>query len=98
MIVHIVMWRLKDEALGGGKAQNSAIIKERLEGLVGKVDGLLKLVVNSGFNPNGMDLCLYSEFIDREALDAYQVNELHCEIKKFVHAVVEDREVCDYAV
>lgn len=98
MVVHIVLWRLKDEALGGTKAQNAAIIKERLEALVGKIDGLLKLMVNPGFNPNGMDLCLYSEFTDKAALDVYQVNELHCEVKEFVHAVAEGREVCDYAV
>ena len=36
MVTHIVMWNLKDEAEGGSREQNAAIMKERLEALVGR--------------------------------------------------------------
>lgn len=92
MIRHIVMWNLKDEAEGHDKAYNAQKIKEGLEGLVGKIDGLLKAEVGANVNPSGgVDLCLYSEFTSLEALNAYRINPLHKEVQKFVHAVITDR-------
>ena len=69
MIRHIVMWKLKDKTEDGTKAENAAAIKAGLEGLVGKIDGLLKAEVMVGM-PGGMDLCLYSELTDAAALEA----------------------------
>ena len=42
MVRHIVMWKLKDQTEDGSKAENAAAIKAGLEGLVRKIDGLLK--------------------------------------------------------
>ena len=95
MIRHIVFWNLKEEAEGKTKEQNAAIIREGLENLVGKVDGLLTAEVRRNFNPGGMDLCLVSEFESKEALEAYQNNPLHVKVKEFVHKVVTDRAVAD---
>lgn len=95
MIRHIVFWNLKEEAEGQTKEQNAAVIREGLEGLVGKVDGLIMAQVRRNFNPGGMDLCLVSEFESKEALDAYQNNPLHLKVKEFVHKVVTDRAVTD---
>ena len=67
MVTHIVMWNLKDEAEGGSREQNAAIMKERLEALVGKIPGLLSLKVNRGVMPGGYDLCLLGQY---ESLDA----------------------------
>lgn len=95
MIRHIVFWNLKEEAEGKTKEQNAAIIREGLESLTGKIDGLLMAEVRRNFNPGGMDLCLVSEFESREALAAYQNNPLHVKVKEFVHKVVTDRAVTD---
>lgn len=95
MIRHIVMWNLKPEAEGKSKEENARIIKAGLEGLAGKIDGLVKAEVGINFAPGGMDLCLYSELTDREALAVYQDHPLHMEVKKFVHKVIESRVVCD---
>ena len=62
MVTHIVMWNLKDEAEGGSREQNAAIMKERLEALVGKIPGLLSLKVNRGVMPGGYDLCLLGQY------------------------------------
>ena len=95
MIRHIVFWNLKKEAEGKTKEQNAAIIREGLENLVGKIDGLIMAEVRMNFNPNGMDLCLVSEFESREALNAYQTNPLHAKVREYVHKVVTDRVVTD---
>ena len=62
MIKHIVMWKLKDEAHGNDKATNAKLIKEKLEALSGKIDGLLKIEVGIDFLGGGnFDVALYSE-------------------------------------
>lgn len=94
MIKHIVFWNLNEE----GKAEHAQGIRQRLEGLVGQIDGLLSAEVRENFNPKGFDLCLYSEFSSKEALDAYQVHPLHLEIKKYVHSAIYERVVVDYEV
>lgn len=95
MIRHIVFWDLKEEAEGGDKEKNARVIKEGLEGLVGKIDGLIKAEVGRGVTEGGMDLCLYSEFADLAALAAYRENPLHKEVQKFVHAVITKRVAND---
>jgi hypothetical protein len=70
-------------------------MKSRLEGLCGVVDGLIKAEVNLNYNPQGYDVCLYSEFRDKEALEGYQVHPEHLKIKEFVHQVISDRVVAD---
>ncbi|MEG2274431.1 MAG: Dabb family protein [Oscillospiraceae bacterium] len=95
MIRHIVLWNLQENAEGQSKEQNAAVIREGLENLVGKIDGLLKAEVRLNQNPNGMDLCLYSEFTDDAALADYQNHPLHLKVKEFVHKVVTDRAVSD---
>lgn len=95
MIRHIVIWNLKDEAAGNGKKQNGEIIKQRLEALVGKIDGLQKLEVNPGLVEGGYDLCLYSELDSLEALAYYRDHPLHKEVQQFVHQVISGRVACD---
>ncbi len=95
MIRHIVFWKLKDEAEGNDKVTNAEIIKTKLEALNGKIEGLLKAEVCQNFNPNGYDVCLYSELSSRGALDFYQNHPLHEECKDFIGKVVTDRAVTD---
>ena len=98
MIKHIVFWKLKDEALGNNKATNALIIKEKLEELNGKIEGLLKLEVGIDFvqGPASADVALYSVFETREALDAYQVHPAHEAAKGFIQSVTSGRQVVDY--
>lgn len=94
MIRHIVMWKLKETTEDGTKAENAAAIKAGLEGLVGKIDGLLKAEVMVGL-PGGMDLCLYSELTDLAALEAYKVHPLHKAVQALVHRSMTERVACD---
>lgn len=94
MTKHIVMWKIKDE----NKADNALKIKNGLEGLKGKIDGLLDIEVGINTNPSDMafDVVLFSSFTDQAALDSYQSNPLHLEVAGFVRSVAEERHVVDY--
>ena len=96
MVTHIVMWNLKDEAEGGSREQNAAIMKERLEALVGKIPGLLSLKVNRGVMPGGYDLCLLGQYESLDALKGYRDHPLHKEVQQFVHKVIVERVSCDF--
>ena len=94
---HIVAWKLKDEAQGNNKETNARLIKEKLEGLVGKIPGLLKAkVVKTADNGKDFDIALVSKFESPEALAAYQSNPLHEEVSSFVRSVVDTRACIDY--
>ena len=45
MIRHLVMWQLAESAEGKSKQENAQIVKESLESLAGKIDGLLSIEV-----------------------------------------------------
>ena len=97
MIRHIVAWRLKDSALGNGKAANARQMKEKLEALRGRSPGLLRLDVGLDFSAteNSSDLVLVAELESREALAAYQVHPEHKAVGLFVRAVVCERRLID---
>lgn len=96
MIKHIVMWRLSEGA--GAKADNALELKRRLEGLNGKIPGLLKLEVGIDFSreSESSDVVLYSEFDSHAALQAYQAHPAHAEVVPFVKTVRAERRVVDY--
>lgn len=97
MIKHIVMWKLKDEAHGNDKATNAGLVKEKLEALSGKIDGLLKIEVGIDFLGGGnFDVVLYSELSSKEALDTYQNHPLHQAVLPFIREAVMDRKAVDY--
>jgi len=95
MVKHIVFWNLLDEAEGRTKKENAMLIKAGLERLVGIVDGLLSMHVGEGFG-EGWDLCLVSDFVSKEALEAYQTHPEHMKVRELVKKVRTDRVICDY--
>lgn len=96
MIKHIVMWRLDEAA--GDKTANALKLKQLLEGLNGRIPGLLRLEVGIDFSreSESSDVVLYSEFESRQALAAYQVHPAHAEVVPFVKSVRAERRVLDY--
>jgi hypothetical protein len=100
MVKHIVMWKLKNEALGNSKEENARMIKEKLESLNGKIDGIQKLEVGIDFSltESSFDVVLYSEFNSRKDLDNYQNNPLHKAVMPFILECRSERKVVDYEV
>ena len=79
MVKHIILWTLNPELTEEQKQQVKAGIKEGLEGLVGKVPGLLDVKVNiSGrLASSNADVMLDSTLESEEALKGYAVHPEH---------------------
>ncbi len=93
MIKHIAMWRIAEPC-----RENALRIKTALEGLNGKIPGLLHLEVGVDISREGesADVVLYSEFESRQALEAYQNHPAHAEVAPLVKALRSERRVVDY--
>ena len=95
MIKHIVFWKIKD----GNKKENMQRMKQLLEGLQGRIPGLLKAEVGFAIDSGKhYDVALYSEFLSKEALDAYQDHPEHLVVKSFVRSVITARSCVDYEI
>lgn len=98
MIKHMIIWKLKDEYKD--KDSKKQEIKERLEGLVGKIPGLREMYIHyDPMNGSSGDVFMDSSFDDAESLAAYQKHFLHLEVANtVVRPVVEQRLSFDYEI
>ncbi|MGM9735183.1 MAG: Dabb family protein [Candidatus Cryptobacteroides sp.] len=82
MVKHIILWTLKDELSDAEKASVKAGIKEGLEGLVGKVPGLLEVKVQTAgrLASSNADVMLDCTLESEEALKGYSVHPAHVEV------------------
>ncbi len=94
MVVHIVMFKFKDE----NKALNIAKVKDKLENLEKSIDVLKTIEVGINFNESdrAMDLSLYSTFESEEDLKIYAVHEEHLKVVAFIKEVTTESKVVDY--
>ncbi len=75
MVRHIILWQIKDDA---DKASVKKNAKEALEGLAGKIDGLLSVKVHiNGLESSNADMMLETSFTEEAALKGYSVHPLH---------------------
>ena len=100
MIKHIVMWKLKEEALGNSREENAIQLRKRLEALPSKIEQIRGFEVGENFNPapTAFDFCLYSVFEDEASLNTYQIHPAHVEVKDFIGGIVEKAVVVDYEI
>lgn len=78
MVKHIILWQLKDELSAEEKKVIKAEMKESLEGLVGKVPGLLEVKVQiSGLASSNAEVMLDTTFTDEAALKVYATHPEH---------------------
>lgn len=100
MVRHVIVWTLKDEYSDSEKEQIKAGIKEGLEGLSGKIPGLVEIKVNTDkLASSSGDVMLDSLFENEEALKNYSSNPLHVEVANTkVRPYVKIRSSFDYEV
>jgi len=100
MVKHIIVWILKDEYSDEEKADIKKGIKEGLEGLKGKVPGIVDITVyTEGLESSNGDLMLDSTFESVEALNGYTVHPAHVEVATTkVRPFVKIRSSFDYQV
>ena len=81
MVRHVIVWTIKDEYSDSEKAEIKAGIKEGLEGLSGKIPGLVEIkVITEGLKSSSGDAMLDSLFESEETLKGYSSNPLHVEV------------------
>ena len=82
MVKHIILWTLNPELSEDQKKEIKANIKEGLEGLQGKVPGLvdIKVVTDGRLASSNADLMLDSTLVSEEALKGYAVHPAHVEV------------------
>lgn len=82
MVKHIIIWTLKSELSEEEKVAVKAGIKEGLEGLVGKVPGLLdvKVQIDGRLDSSNADVMLDCTLESEEALNGYAVHPAHVEV------------------
>lgn len=98
MIKHILLFKLKDEAEGCSRAENIVKAKALIEGMNGKIPGLIKVEVGTDFSSSGdsADMALYSEFESREALAVYAGHPEHTKVLPFIKSIISARHLIDY--
>lgn len=99
MVTHIVMWSFREEMTAEEKKEAAKKMKEGLEGLMGKVPGMLSSRVYTEVLPSSThDIILTSTFESEKALNEYQTHPEHRKVKTYVHTVVSKRSCMDFPV
>lgn len=100
MVKHVILWQLKDEFSEEEKATIKAGIKEGLEGLSGKIPGLVEIKVNTTcLASSNADVMLDSLFEDEQSLKGYAVHPSHVEVANSkVRPFTANRVCMDYEV
>ncbi len=99
MVKHIILWTLK-ECDENEKAKIKKNIKENLEGLMGKIDGLTEIkVYTEGLASSNADLMLDSSFVSEAALKGYAVHPDHVFVADtFVRPFTAQRSCLDFEI
>lgn len=95
MIKHIVMWRIAESL---DKAAAATRAKSLLEGMKGKIPGLIHIEVGINFadEASAADVVLYTELADTDALSVYQSHPVHEAVKPLIKEIMQERRVVDY--
>jgi len=100
MIKHIVFWTLKNLENEQSRQQTAAAIKEKIDGMRGRIPGLLHIEGGVDFtrSADSCDVALYAELESREALAGYHVHPAHEAFKAFIGPGRPQRFLIDYEV
>ncbi len=100
MVKHVILWTLKDGHSAEEIVAIKSEIKSGLEGLKGRIPGLIDIKVNTEPLPSSnCDVMLDSEFEDEDALKGYAVHPEHVEVANTkVRPYTASRVCMDYEV
>ena len=99
MVKHIILWTLKEELSDTEKEKIKKEMKQELEGLKGKVPGLLDIHIQTEALPSSnAEVMLDSTLEDMEALEGYAVHKEHVRVANtFVRPYTQVRMCIDFA-
>lgn len=100
MVKHVILWTLKEEYSDEQKKEIKKGIKAGLEGLKGRIPGLVDIQVNiDGLASSNADLMLDSTFEDEASLKGYAVHPEHVAVADGkVRPYTAIRSCLDYTV
>ena len=100
MVRHIVWWTLKEEVDGISAKENAAKMKEMIEALNGRIEGLRHVELSYDILTDDPEAhaILCSEHDDAAALDHYANHPEHQACVAFIKTVVTSRKAIDYVV
>lgn len=100
MIKHVIIWNLKDTLTAEEKQSVKLAAKQNLEALVGKIDGLIDLKIETDFLPTSSgEMMLDSTFESFEALKAYAIHPAHQAVaNEFVRPYTASRSCVDFEI
>ena len=94
MVVHIVMFKFKEE----NKEANIIEAQEKLNELIEFVPSLDTIEIGVDFDKSqrAMDLVLITTFFNKESLIEYATDPFHLQVIEFMKSVTEYSKVVDY--
>lgn len=94
MIVHIVMFRFKEQ----NREINIAEVTSRLNALVELIPTLKSMEVGVDFSRSerAFDMSIYSTFDTKEDLQAYAIHKEHLKVVELIKSVTLESKVVDY--
>ncbi|MCW8894295.1 Dabb family protein [Sulfurimonas sp.] len=94
MIVHIVMFKFKDE----NKKENIKEVSSKLNALVELIPTLNSMEVGVDFSRSerAFDMSIYTTFDSKEALSEYAVHPEHLKVVELIKSVTLESKVVDY--
>ena len=100
MVKHIILWQLKDEFSQEEKINIKKGIKENLESLKGKIEGLIEIKVQTECLPSSnADLMLDSSFENEAALNFYATAPEHVFVADtYVRPYTKTRSCIDFEI
>ena len=101
MVKHIILWKLRSDLSAAQKQEAALAIKQGLEGLQGKVPGLIDIHVQATgqLASSNADIMLDSTLESEEALKGYAVHPAHLAVANgVVRPNTEVRTCLDYEV
>lgn len=98
MLRHLLMFKLKNQALGKSQAENLKMLQSALNALPALIPEILhwEVAINVAKSPSSADLLLDSSFEDAAALERYRVHPEHQKVVELIEQICEERRVVDY--
>ena len=99
MVKHIILWKLRSELSAEEKQAKALAIKQGLEGLQGKVPGLvdIRVQIDGRLDSSNADIMLDSTLESEEALKGYAVHPAHVKVaNEKVRPFTQTRLCLDY--
>ncbi len=100
MIKHVILWKLDESKTEAEKVEIKSAMKRELEGLVGKVPGLISMEINTEpLASSNVDVMLDSTLESAQALKGYATHPDHVHVADtFVRPFTVARSCMDYEI